>query len=185
MKQRIKYFVGYIRCMINLIPLKNGEKVYIGKRVKIIGGGKIYLKNGVSIRPDVDLWCAGDSITIGSGTEIGERTRISIAHKLDIEESVLVSPNVYITDCDHAYEDVTKPIIEQGIVNRYNCVRIKRHAYIGINSVIVGNVTIGEGSVIGANSVVTKDVPDFCVAVGSPAKVIKKYNFESEKWERV
>ena len=46
-------------------------------------------------------------------------------------------------------------------------------------------VTIGKNSVIGANSVVTKDIPDYCVAVGAPAKVIKKYDFESGKWLKV
>lgn len=53
-------------------------------------------------------------------------------------------------------------------------VRIGKGSYIGINVVIVGNVRIGKHSVIGANSVVTKDVPEYCVAVGSPAKVIKR-----------
>lgn len=54
------------------------------------------------------------------------------------------------------------------------CVTDGNGVYIGINAVIVGNVKIGKHCVIGANSVVTKDVPDYCVAVGSPAKVIKR-----------
>lgn len=54
---------------------------------------------------------------------------------------------------------------------------IRDGSYIGINVVIVGNVKIGKHCVIGANSVVTKDVPDYCVAVGSPAKVIKKMGY--------
>lgn len=140
--------------------------------------------NGVSIRPDVDLWCCGSSIEIGKGTEIGERGRISVAHALKIGEKVLFSPNVYITDCDHAYEDISIPVMDQGIVRKNNKVTICDNVYIGINSVIVGNVTIGKGSVIGANSVVTKSIPDYCVAVGAPARVIKKYNREIGKWEK-
>ena len=50
---------------------------------------------------------------------------------------------------------------------------------------IVGNVKIGKHCVIGANTVVTKDIPNYCVAVGSPAKVIKRYNFEIGEWESV
>lgn len=55
---------------------------------------------------------------------------------------------------------------------------------IGINTVIVGNVKIGKHCVIGANSVVTKDVPDFCVAVGGPAKIFRKYNKDTGEWEK-
>ena len=104
---------------------------------------------------------------IGKGSEIGERCRISIANSLEIGEKVLLSPNVYITDCDHEYRDVDVPVIDQGIVQRGQKVSI------GEGAVIVGNVRIGRHCVVGANSVVTKDVPDYCVAVGSPAKVIK------------
>lgn len=63
--------------------------------------------------------------------------------------------------------------MDQGIVQRGQKVSIGDGSYVGINSVIVGNVNIGKHCVIGANSVVTKDVPEYCVAVGSPAKVIK------------
>lgn len=90
----------------------------------------------------------GGTVRIGMGSEIGERCRISIANSLDIGEKVLFSPNVYITDCNHEYRNIDVPVI-------------------------VGNVKIGKHCVIGANSVVTKDVPDYCVAVGSPARVIK------------
>lgn len=108
---------------------------------------------------------------IGRGSEIGERCWISIANSLGIGEKVLFSPNVYITDCDHEYRDVNVPVIDQGIVQRGQRVSIGDGSYIGINAVIVGNVKIGKHCVIGANSGVTKDVPDYCVAVGSPAKI--------------
>ncbi len=52
----------------------------------------------------------------------------------------------------------------------------------GANVVVIGDVSIGHGSIIGAGSLVTKDVPPFCVAVGSPAKIIKRYSFRQEKW---
>lgn len=84
---------------------------------------------------------------------------------------------MYITDCDHEYRNVDIPIIDQGIVQKGQKVSIGDGSYIGINAVIVGNVKIGKHCVIGANSVVTKDVLDYCVAVGSPAKVIKKMGY--------
>ncbi len=57
--------------------------------------------------------------------------------------------------------------------------------WIGTNAVIVGNVRIGKNCVIGANSVVTKDIPDYCVAVGIPCKVIKRYSLETQNWVKV
>ena len=116
----------------------------------------------------------GGTVRIGQGSEIGERCRISIANSLNMGEKVLLSPNVYITDCDHEYRNLEVPVIDQGVVQKGQTVSIGDGSYIGINAVIVGNVKIGKHCVIGANSVVTKDVPDYCVAVGSPAKVIKK-----------
>ena len=113
----------------------------------------------------------GGTVKIGRSSEIGERCRISIANSLEIGEKVLLSPNVYITD--HEYRSIDIPVIDQGIVQRGQRVSIGEGSYIGINAVIVGNVKIGKHCVIGANSVVTKDVPDYCVAVGSPARVIK------------
>ena len=84
---------------------------------------------------------------------------------------------MYITDCDHEYRNIDVSVINQGIVQRGQKVSIGGGSYIGINAVIVGNVKIGNHCVIGANSVVTKDVPDYCVAVGSPAKVIRKMGY--------
>ncbi len=184
-KQSVKYGLGFIRCKLNHIPLKSGTKVYIGKDVNVVGGHHVRLGHNVCIRPGVDLWCCGQKIEIGTGTEIGERSRISIAHTLIIGEKVLLSPNIYITDCDHAFEDIEIPVLDQGVVRKANSIVIKEHSYIGINTVIVGNVVIGKHCVIGANSVVTRSMPDYCVAVGSPAKVIKRYNFQLKKWEKI
>lgn len=90
----------------------------------------------------------GGTVRIGKGSEIGERCRISIANSLEIGEKVLLSPNVYITDCDHEYRDVDVPVIDQGIVQRGQKVSIGEGSYIGINAVIVGNVRIGRHCVV-------------------------------------
>mgnify|MGYP002513099600 FL=1 len=159
-------------------------KVYIGKNVHVVGRN-IVLANNVCIRPYVALWSSGEGIDIGEGSEVGERCRISIANYLRIGRKVLLSPNVYITDCDHAYEDIDTPVLDQGTIRSSNNIEIKDGSYIGINSVIIGNVVIGKHCVIGANSVVTKSIPDYCVAVGCPAKVIKKYDQITRKWKNV
>lgn len=72
------------------------------------------------------------------------------------------------------------PIIKQEII-QLSPIKINSGAWIGENVCIIG-ANIGKNSVIGSNSVVTKDIPDFCIAVGSPAKVIKRYSFEKQEW---
>lgn len=181
-KQNVKYFLGFTRSRLKHIGTEGN--VYIGKNVHAVGK-RIVLGRDVCIRPYVDLWSSGEGIEIGEGSEVGERCRLSIANHLRIGRKVLLSPNVYITDCDHAYENIEIPVISQGIVQSKNRVEIKDGTYVGINSVIIGNVTIGVHCVIGANSVINKSIPDYCVAVGSPAKVIKRYDHKTQKWENM
>ena len=151
------------------------ERCLYWKALRLEGKTKYCFRgfcNSTSLCPN--LVGGGGTVRIGAGSEIGERCRISIANSLNIGEKVLLSPNVYITDCDHEYRNISVPVIDQGIVQKGQTVSIGDGSYIGINVVIVGNVNIGKHCVIGANSVVTKDVPDYCVAVGSPAMVIKE-----------
>jgi acetyltransferase-like isoleucine patch superfamily enzyme len=89
---------------------------------------------------------------------------------------------VYITDQNHGYEDVSVPISRQSQPER--AVIIGDGSWLGHGSIILPGVTIGEHVVIGANSVVTKNIPSFSVAVGSPARVIRKF-VENEGWVEV
>ncbi len=171
-KAAVKSFIGKIQA--KRFQVQAGKNVYIGKHCALKGKSNIVLDDGVTVRPYTQIWSGGGTVRIGNGSEIGERCRISIANSLEIGEKVLLSPNVYITDCDHEYRNISVPVIDQGIAQKGQTVSIGYGSYIGINAVIVGNVKIGKHCVIGANSVVTKDVPDYCVAVGSPARVIKK-----------
>ena len=160
LKDKAKEILGLMRAKI--FGVTAGQSVYIGKHCSLKGKRHINLEDFVTVRPYAQIWSGG-----------GERCRISIANSLEIGEKVLLSPNVYITDCDHEYRNINVPVLDQGIVQRGQKVSIGEGSYIGINAVIVGNVKIGKHCVVGANSVVTKDVPDYCVAVGSPARVIK------------
>ena len=172
LKDMVKGCLGLIRGKIFCVTA--GKDVYIGKYCDLKGKHNITLEDSVTVRPYTQIWSEGGAMRIGRGSEIGERCRISIANSLEIGKKVLFSPNIYITDCDHEYRNVNVPVIDQGIVQRGQGVSVGDGSYIGINAVIVGNVKIGKHCVIGANSVVTKDVPDYCVAVGCPARVIKR-----------
>ena len=118
-------------------------------------------------------------LVIRKGANIGRRSVIGVGGLVEIGENVLIGPSVYIADVSHRYEDVTVPIAHQGIVTG-KPLRIGAGAWLGTHSAVMASV--GKGSVIGAGSIVTHDIPDFCVAVGAPAKVVKKYNFKTRKW---
>lgn len=180
LKNVLKSLIGFIQ--VKRFKVQAGKNVYIGQKCAIKGGKNIILEDSAIIRPYTQIWSGGGAIRIGIGSEIGERCRISIANSLEIGEKVLLSPNIYITDCDHEYRNIDIPVIDQGIVQKGQTVSIGDGSYIGINTVIVGNVKIGKHCVIGANSIVNKDIPDFCVAVGSPVKIVKKYN--KNGWNR-
>ena len=88
-----------------------------------------------------------------------------------IENDVLLADKVFISDCNHEYKDLDTPIQNQGI-RFVKPVRIGEGSWVGDNVCVCG-ASIGKHCVIGANSVVTNDIPDYSVAVGNPAKVIK------------
>ena len=119
-----------------------------------------------------------------TGMHIGKGTKI--AATVDIDQSapelITIGKNVWITRgvmllCHqrnlNQYE-VGKPVMDCELV--YKPIVINDGAHIGIGSIIMPGVTIGKGAVIGARSVVTRDIPDYCVAVGVPAKVIKNFS---------
>jgi acetyltransferase-like isoleucine patch superfamily enzyme len=112
-------------------------------------------------------------VTIGDRCLIGRGSGIVGHFSIEIGNDVWTGHNVYITDQNHGYEDVTRPISQQSQPER--AVKIGDGSWLGYGSVVLPGVTIGEHCVIGANSVVTHDVPSYSVAVGVPARVIKQY----------
>ena len=96
---------------------------------------------------------------------------------------VMLAQNIVVSGLNHGYEDVTLPPRVQKVVTKQ--ITIEDNVWIGANCVITAGVTIGKHAVIGAGSVVTKDIPQFSVAVGNPARVIKKYNFETNSWGKI
>lgn len=186
MKENIKYLIGFLKCKFFKVK-KFGKKIYVGNRTKIIGGFNIKLEYDIQFRPDMLISCNKNAkMEIMSGVDVGARSRILAGKKIIIEKNVLTGPNVFISDQDHKYDKIGIPIKEQGVViKKGDGIRIKEGSWIGTNAVIIGNIEIGKGCVIGANSVVTKNIPDYSVAVGIPAKVIKKYDFEKKEWVKL
>jgi acetyltransferase-like isoleucine patch superfamily enzyme len=110
-------------------------------------------------------------IKVGRGTFIGESVVIRGQGGVTIGESVLIAPLAKILAVNHNYADVTRPVMDQGITGRG--ITIDDGAWIGAGAAVLDGVHIGKGAGVGANAVVTKDVPAHCVAVGVPARVVR------------
>lgn len=121
------------------------------------------------------------AIFIGNRVTSTANLQIAAVSKITIEDDVMFASNINITDGLHGYENANEPYKFQKII-KIAPVRIKQGCWIGQNVVILPGVTIGELTIIGANSVVTKNIPDRCIAIGSPAKVIRKWDETTQKW---
>ncbi len=117
----------------------------------------------------------GVAIRIEDGASIVGHCVISAARSVRIGRRVLIARNAYISDHSHAFQDVTRAVMDQGIT-RVAPVDLDDGCWLGENVVIGPGVRIGRGAVIGANSVVLSDVPDHAVAVGAPARVIRTFS---------
>lgn len=150
--------------------------VHVGNHVRIKRNTSINLhpKNKGSKEP---LLFIGDHVIISEGCFI------SACHHLVIEENVGISPNVMIIDNSRKPGDISLPSKEQEI--QVGSVRIGADSWIAYGACILPNVTIGKHCIIGALSVVTRAIPDYSVAMGSPARVVKRFNFEKRQWMKV
>ena len=111
-------------------------------------------------------------------------------NKVVIGDNVLMASKIYISDCSHGFyeggdNDSNPDQIPMDRKYKVGEVIIGDNVWLGEFVLVLPDVIIGKGSIIGANSVVTKNIPAYSIAVGSPARVIKKYNFSTQRWEIV
>ena len=165
-----------------------GSKTFIFFPLKINGKKNIHIGNNVVISQK--SWLEAQPLTgevscelvIGDGTNIGNYNHIYATKSIIIGKKVLTADKVYISDNLHSYKSINIPIIDQPI-KQISSVVIGDGSWLGENVCVIGS-KIGKNCVIGANSVVTKDVPDYCVAVGVPARIIKRFNLDQQIWLR-
>ena len=122
------------------------------------------------------------SIIIGSGVRITRNLTIQCANRVQIGDNVLIASDVFIIDYNHGNSPLTKNYRDNPLNISVGGVTIENGVWIGNNVIILPNVTIGEKSIVGAGSVVTKSIPAYSVAVGNPAHVIKHFDFEANIW---
>lgn len=181
----IYYFFYYPLFKLKLGSIGSGSKLL---QPIITGGKRIFIGKNVYIRKHT--WLAADPVTgvpdckliIGDGSYIGNFCHIYATSRIEIGNKVLLADRVYLSDNVHSYENIQLPVMEQP-VKQLQAVVLRDGCWLGENVCVIG-ATIGRNSVVGANSVVMKDIPDYCLAVGAPAKIIKRYNPSTNSWQK-
>ncbi len=158
---------------------------YIGETTYLHGINKISIGKRVRIFPNVRLEVHGknSSLVIEDNVAIGQNVHITSGANLIIGSSCTILANVFITNIDHDYQEIDKHILDQKMIIKRTV--IGENCFIGIGAAIQAGTILGKQCVVGANSVVKGVFPDYCVIVGSPAKIVKKYNFETQRWEKI
>lgn len=167
---------------------KFGSKSRIVSPLSLDGKENIVIRNRVYI--GYKTWLAALPLTgakecvleLQDGVIIGHFNHIYATKKIVLERNVLTADRVYISDNLHGYEDINVPIKDQSIIQNQEVV-IGESSWLGENVCVLG-AKIGKHCVIGSNSVVTKDIPDYCVAVGIPSRIIKRYDFTTKAWRK-
>lgn len=170
---------------------------------------KCNIGRGVYIAPSAQL-IGTSNISIGNNSFISERTLINVNHRQFGELEVVIGDNCFIgrenffssgkaidighytlttTGCkficsSHVVDDPMVPYMSSGTTST-DAIRIGVNCFFGACSMVLGNVSIGWGSVVGASTLVTSDIPPFSMVVGSPARVVKRYSFVRKAWIRI
>ena len=130
----------------------------------------------------------GGLIKVGRDVHIGDYVHIAAAERIEIGDNCLFASHIFISDLSHGSygangSNPAMPPNDRPLST--TPVRIGKNVWLGENVTILQGVTIGDGCVIGSGAIVTKDIPDNCIAVGAPARPIKRYNAETGAWERI
>ncbi|MGA8270673.1 MAG: acyltransferase [Candidatus Sulfotelmatobacter sp.] len=180
------------RSVIYTAPIFSCRCESVGKRLRLValpevrGHASLYIGDDVRFSGKLAIvsgrFCSNPTLRIGDRTFIGHNVSITCNREVVIEDDVLISANCHISDYDgHPASLETR--ISNGLPNADDIrpVKICKGAWIGSGVFIFKGVTIGAGVVVGANSVVTHDVPPYCVAAGSPARVVKRLGFQPQQ----
>ncbi|MEM6586446.1 MAG: acyltransferase, partial [Pseudomonadota bacterium] len=165
----------------------------MGKGVRIVRPLRIYVAKHCHFEDETVLqWGAYIAalhehdqppvLKIGARTMIGNHAHIVATRRVEFGRSVLTADRLFVADNRHTYEDPRRPVRDQGLTQLAD-VTIGDGSWIGENVCITG-ASVGAHCVIAANSVVTRDIPDACVAAGAPARVVKRFCEERQSWLR-
>jgi acetyltransferase-like isoleucine patch superfamily enzyme len=154
-----------------------------GDALEMLRDGRLELGEHVLFEPGV--WLTGGApaqIRIGTGSFLNLGVMVAAMGLVEIGAHCMFANGCFITDADHRFDDPELPVPYQGFSTK-GPTRVGDNVWCGANVVITSGVTIGDRCVIGANSVVTRDLPAHSIAVGSPARVIKAIEYPAPPQE--
>jgi lipopolysaccharide O-acetyltransferase len=148
------------------------------------------LTTGVGCRLEAFSENGEKTLSFGTNVQINDYVHICAMQQVSIGNNVLMASHIYISDNSHGSykgnEFDSSPEITPIRRDYYsNPVIVEDNVFIGEGVVILPGVTLGKGCIIGANSVVSKNIAPYVIAVGAPAKQIKKFDFSTQKWEKI
>jgi tetrahydrodipicolinate N-succinyltransferase len=157
--------------------IANPEKIFLGDNVNL-GQGCCLLAFKEHLNQNFD-----PVIKIGNNVSATANLQISALQSVVIEDDVMFASNIFVGDHMHGYKNANIPYKDQPC--RVSPITIKKGCWIGQNVIVMPGVTIGGFSIIGANSVVTRDIPEQSIAFGAPARVVKKWDKAIDAWLEV
>jgi acetyltransferase-like isoleucine patch superfamily enzyme len=145
-----------------------------GNVLEALLDGRLQIGRDTLLEPGVWITVpAPGQIRIGAGSFLNLGVMVAALELVEIGDHCMFANGCFVTDADHRFDDLTQPITWQGFTSK-GPTRVGDNVWCGANVVITSGVTIGERCVIGANSVVTRDLPAFSIAAGAPAKVLRE-----------
>ena len=148
-----------------------------GNVLEMLREGRLEVGPHVLFEPDVWLTAqAPGRICIGEGSFLNLGVQVAAAELVEIGRHCMFANGCFVTDANHRFDDPELPVPWQGFTSK-GPTRVGDNVWCGANVVITSGVTVGERCVIGANSVVTTDLPAFSIAAGAPAAVIRQVEY--------
>lgn len=162
-----------------------GSMSYMGKPCFLEGCKRISIGKKTRIFPGIRMEAIGTGeISIGNNCAIEQNVHIiSMDSMLVIKDNVTIAANTFITNLDHQYQDITKGVMDQGHI--LNETIIGEGSFLGYGVTLQAGTKLGKHCIVGAGAVVKGKFPDYCVIVGVPAKIVKRYNKLTNRWEKV
>jgi len=147
-------------------------------------GNSVYIAKNAWLNVNPAAQGSEPALVLEDRCVIARNTTISAKNSIHLEENVILSPSVLIMDHSHEYQDVTRPIEEQGVTEGGR-IRIGQGTWIGQGAAIVcnkGELVLGRNCVVAANSVVTRSYPPYSVISGNPARVVQQFDQVKQTW---
>jgi acetyltransferase-like isoleucine patch superfamily enzyme len=146
-----------------------------GNVLESFEAGRLEVGEGTLFEPGVWITMADAArVVIGEGCFLNLGVQVAAHELVEIGDHCMFANGCFVTDANHRFDDLEQPITWQGFTTK-GPTRIGANVWCGANVVVTSGVTIGERCVIGANSVVTESLPDFSIAAGAPAKVLRRH----------